>query len=471
MNDPWRIRDPVLGYIELNETEVDLINTSIFQRLRGIKQLALANLVYPGAHHNRFEHAIGVCHIAKLMAKNLKFSEDDERLVRLAALLHDLGHGPFSHISEDILKMHIEEKNGIETNKIHEKITQDLILNNLEIRNIISEVDAKKIVKLLNKGRGEPVTRAVVSGPLDADKQDYLLRDSYYCGVQYGVYDHQHLIQEMDKIKDPMSKSLELGITPDGIRALEQFLLAKYYITTQVYQHKIRLITDQMLVRAVKLGIQKDGIEELRELYIYKNNSEFLDNYIKYDDAKFFNQFYNAQFSDSKCCRILESICRRKLLKQVFKKSIEKLNIDADAKEILGSISKHKYSKDREELEQQLFRLIVDKLPENVTIVSDLADPDFLIVNSYEIKHVRSRTTDNVGLVLIKHEVPLPFEHESKVFDAINNAMDEKFIEIYAPVEYSTKKDRRDMFYALEKPIIDLLKSYCESKGVDQDEN
>jgi len=134
------IRDPVYGFVHRNDVECDIIDTSIFQRLRGIKQLAMANLVYPGAVHTRFDHAIGVLHVAGNMADSLVEDPGEKRLVRLAALLHDIGHGPFSHISEDSLaKFYDRSKVKVDTpDKIHEDITARIILGNKEIGKLVS---------------------------------------------------------------------------------------------------------------------------------------------------------------------------------------------------------------------------------------------------------------------------------------------------------------------------------------------
>jgi HD superfamily phosphohydrolase len=103
MSEQRRVRDPIHGFVELAGDEIDIVETPVFQRLRGIRQLAFANLVYPGALHTRFEHTLGVFHVTSLLCDVFDFSSDDRKLVRLAALLHDLGHGPFSHVSEDAL--------------------------------------------------------------------------------------------------------------------------------------------------------------------------------------------------------------------------------------------------------------------------------------------------------------------------------------------------------------------------------
>lgn len=126
----FQVRDPVHNFVRLTDEEVNVVNTPVFQRLRGIKQLALANLVYPGALHTRFDHSIGVCHVAGMMAEELNLRDEDRKLVRLAALLHDLGHGPFSHVSEDALERFANRETlsaGEKKEKIHELITGQLI--------------------------------------------------------------------------------------------------------------------------------------------------------------------------------------------------------------------------------------------------------------------------------------------------------------------------------------------------------
>ena len=129
MGKPFQVRDAVHGFISLTDKQVRLINTPVFQRLRGIRQLALANLVYPGALHTRFDHSLGVCHVARLMAEQLRLDKSETRLVRLAALLHDLGHGPFSHVSENALEIYGDRSKlpaDQKKDKIHLNILQDL---------------------------------------------------------------------------------------------------------------------------------------------------------------------------------------------------------------------------------------------------------------------------------------------------------------------------------------------------------
>jgi HD superfamily phosphohydrolase len=236
------IRDPIHGFINRTELEEKIIDTTVFQRLRGIKQLAMAHLVYPGAMHTRFDHCIGAMNIAGKLGERLIDDREVQRIIRVATLLHDVGHGPFSHVSEDTLEKYYDRSKikPKAKEKIHEHVTGDIIAMSPEIRTLISETDRNKIIGLLWGTSGEPVYRGIVSGPLDADKQDYLLRDSYFCGVKYGIFDSERLINTLQIHNDGHDQSLAASI--DGIYAIEQFVLAKYHMTTQVYRHKVRLI-------------------------------------------------------------------------------------------------------------------------------------------------------------------------------------------------------------------------------------
>jgi HD superfamily phosphohydrolase len=183
------IRDPVHGFIQREPHERDLIDTKLFQRLRSLRQLAMAYLVYPGATHTRFDHSVGAFHVAGGLADALVQSDTEKRLVRLATLLHDVGHGPFSHVAEPILQRH--SKPGIfagrQESKIHELITAKIILDNAELKEHLSDRERQNVVGLLDGSFGHSYLHEIVSGPIDADKQDYLLRDSYFAGVKYVV--------------------------------------------------------------------------------------------------------------------------------------------------------------------------------------------------------------------------------------------------------------------------------------------
>ncbi len=286
MLDYLEIRDPVHGFIYRESYERDLIDTKLFQRLRSLHQLALAYLVYPGATHTRFDHSLGAFHVAGGLAKALVQTDTEKRLVRLAALLHDIGHGPFSHVAEPILQKHSSPDVfvGKQVSKIHELITARIILENRELKEHLSDRERQNIVGLLEGSFGHSYLHEMVSGPIDADKQDYLLRDSYFTGVKYGIYDQERLRNTLRVHED--NDDLVLAISIDGLHALEQFVLAKYYMTTQVYRHRIRLITDSMIERAISLGIEQDKIGWLRALYSYDGTDKFIHEYLQWNDER-----------------------------------------------------------------------------------------------------------------------------------------------------------------------------------------
>ena len=175
------IRDPIYGLVEYDEREERLINSSIFQRLRGIKQLALASFVYPGAHHTRFEHSIGTMCLARRIAKRLKLDKEKIKILQLAGLLHDIGHGPFSHISEQVMEEYRDKTlldkylDKYRAQNAHELMSILLIQKNREIGSILSKDKRDKIVGILQKQRKRSIEKDIISGPLDVDKLDYLL--------------------------------------------------------------------------------------------------------------------------------------------------------------------------------------------------------------------------------------------------------------------------------------------------------
>src|SRR5258708_8122285 len=324
MSEARSVRDPIHGFIRLTGEEADIVATPVFQRLRGVRQLAFANLVYPGALHSRFEHTLGVFHVTSVMTGVCGLNSEHARIVRLSALLHDLGHGPFSHVSENALEIFADRErlagrfNPKKSEKIHELVTQDILRTNKHLIDALGKRTLTQVESLLAQGYDEPLFRSIVSGPLDADKQDYLLRDSYFCGVKYGVIDLQQLHRELLVVEDPADGRKLLMVSADGVHALEQFVLAKYYLTAQVYSHRVRLVTDQMVVRAITLGIEEDQIELLRHLYAYYGRAGFVDNYLKWDDGRFLLEFGGDVYQGGYCHDIVKRLQERRLLKRVF---------------------------------------------------------------------------------------------------------------------------------------------------------
>ena len=233
------LRDPIHDYVRVDDLEAVVLGSRPLQRLRFVRQLGLANLVYPGAEHSRFGHVLGAMELAgrmydALAGKRPDLLENhpravDRRRVRLAALLHDIGHAPFSHSSEELFE------GGIQ----HEEMTARL-LHIPEMKEVIStdgDLGVEGIARVLS-GEGTDTERLlcqIVSGELDADKMDYLLRDSHFCGVRYGNYDLGRLLETIEPLQDPLTGAWGIGIEEGGVHAFEALVLARYYMFTQVY--------------------------------------------------------------------------------------------------------------------------------------------------------------------------------------------------------------------------------------------
>lgn len=464
MAKEFRVRDPVHSFVRLTAEEVKVVNTPVFQRLRGIKQLALANLVYPGALHTRFDHSLGVCHVAGMMGEELGLGNEDKSLVRLAALLHDLGHGPFSHVSEDALERYSNRERlgpGQKKEKIHELITADLIKHRSDLSFLGDKRDM--VVQLLGQGYGEPVLRNIVSGPLDADKQDYLLRDSRFCGVPYGVFDIEQFHRSL--VLGEGEDEKELWINRDGVHAVEQYVLAKYYMTTMVYRHQVRLITDQMITRAIVLGIEHDKSEELQKLYAYDGSDAFLENYVEWSDARFVNVFGGDDAPGALCKEMLDRLRHRRLLKQVFTQKIGEF-AEPDVKDLLPNLSKPKYDKLRQTLEQDVTEVVRSETETDI-------DARFVIVFAFDVKSVRTTSRDDEGSIMVQTAPdPRPFEVESTLFKSINERYSDGDVEVYAPIVWGTPAARKKLRDKLRDPIRDLIVKTCKSavgEGVDHE--
>ncbi|MCP5051179.1 MAG: HD domain-containing protein [bacterium] len=446
------IRDTIFGFIEPTRDELKILDTPLLQRLRRIRQLALAYLVYPGALHTRFEHSLGVCYLASVMVDKLlpKGDNGNKEIVKLAALLHDVGHGPFSHVSESILEMFLEKDPppGEITEKIHEKITARLLKQDKDLKRIIGEDKIDEIIGILPPGDRVDISlmKQIVSGPIDADKQDYLLRDSYFCGVKYGVYDYLRLINTLGSYRDEGDEYI--CVEGDGIHALEQFILAKYYMTRQVYRHRIRLISDEMIIRGIELGIRRDEIKELKDLYIFKESDTYLANYLKWWDDRLFN-FLVFDRNNGYAHDIFERLYHRRLFKKVFAINLkEDGDIPGTARTLLMRITKRENKDKREELENAISKVLT-------------VSPEFTIINSYQVKSVKevSRNEEKEGQIKINEGgVPKKFEDISTVFQSIDESLNEIWVEVYAPVDFKDRRDREKKMKVWKSEIANILK-------------
>jgi len=318
MGKTYEIRDPIHGFIELNEWERDIVNHPIFQRLRRIRQLGLTDMVYPGAMHTRFEHSLGVMHVATKMfdqivkrrqnflERELDFTtgglERDRVLVRLSCLLHDVGHAPFSHAAEGLMD------NDPKSNKSfkHENysgaavafLMQDVVENHPLNQNY--KITVQEIADFLN-GRvalGRVLLwRSLVSGQLDADRADYLLRDSHHIGVAYGRYDLNRLLVTLTIALDPETESPVLAIEDGGVHAAEALILARYFMFTQVYFQHTRRAYDYHSVQALKhllMEAQRGGDFANKEAFPPPTSRENMEQYLKWDDWRVLGMIHNG---------------------------------------------------------------------------------------------------------------------------------------------------------------------------------
>jgi len=268
------LRDPIHGFLRADPLETALINSRPLQRLRFVHQLGLSFLVFPGAEHSRFSHVLGAMHLAGRVYDALASRSDgllpvdpgcrERRLVRLAALVHDVGHAPFSHTAEELFEEGID----------HEEMTRRLLLLD-EVRAIFDRhgdgLRPEDVAALLASGRlkggrgdgehvdGERTGRLlfqILSSELDVDKMDYLLRDSLYCGVRYGSYDLDRLLLTMIPVEDPETGQLGIGVEAGGLHALEALVMARYYMFTQVYFN----VTGKALELHLNEWLEEQGI-------------------------------------------------------------------------------------------------------------------------------------------------------------------------------------------------------------------
>jgi hypothetical protein len=256
------IRDPLHGYIHLSELERAVIDTPVFQRLRRIRQLAAAYLAYPGAQHTRFEHSVGAMHLAGLAGAVLvqkgALTADVVPFMRAAALLHDVGHGPFSHLFEEVMT----EKQ----NMTHEDMTQRIV-RETEIAEVLGQhgLEANRVADMAlgRAATGPGFVNDVLGGGLSVDILDYLVRDSYFTGVEYGKVDVHRVINSYEVVDD------HLALDQAALYAFEAVLIARYEMFRAVYFHRTVRAADIMLVRAMQLADDKLHLTRVEDLHSY----------------------------------------------------------------------------------------------------------------------------------------------------------------------------------------------------------
>ena len=282
------INDPVYGFVNItSELIYDLIEQPVFQRLRRIKQLGLSNLVYPGALHTRFQHVIGAMSLTAqavdvLRAKGIEITDQEKDAVCAAVLLHDIGHGPFSHTLEEVLIKDVH----------HEQLSVAFMM-------MLNEQMGGKLgmcIQIFQNQYHNKFLHQLVSSQLDMDRLDYLRRDSFYTGVQEGVIGHDRIINMLNVYHD------ELVIEEKGIYSIEKFLIARRLMYWQVYLHKTVVAAETLLVKALQRAsdLAQQGVELFAspnfKYFLYQrpgaeqllNNPEVLMRYSRLDDSDVF---------------------------------------------------------------------------------------------------------------------------------------------------------------------------------------
>jgi HD superfamily phosphohydrolase len=429
-----QVRDPIHGFVYCNDRECKLIDTFPVQRLRKIHQLAMSYLLYPGANHRRFDHTLGVMHVAGRLARSLKIPEPQVQIIRFAAILHDIGHGPFSHVSEQLLEQFVpaDAKKGGNIETIHEQITVDLIRNWPEFKSVMNAEEIESVAALIAKQERRSLNKDVVSGPIDADKLDYLLRDSYFCGVKYGVFDLDQIVGTVRSVQQ--GGQSYLTIDEDGLWAVEQLLLAKHHMDVQVYRRKTRSITDAMIVRGSELAIE-EGVEEMRALYAYEPSEVFLSRYLAAHD-EWVLQTMIAKVG-TKSSRFFRRLAERKLFKEIYREDIVAVFPNAALRDQIAKMTKAQ----RKALEKAIAGKIGVNDYEVIVDLQSISNPTF--------KSPSSRIDENDILVMVKRGVqgekqPEKFQEVSEVFYERRDPK-EIFLCVYAPLDSEDEEKRREV--------------------------
>jgi len=301
MRKYWgEIQDPIYGYIYITEAEKEIIDSFPVQRLHRLKQLAGAEYVYPAANHTRFEHSLGVMYLAGLSCENSNLSEhltrDEIQTVRLAALLHDIGHGPFSHVYEHLL---------VKLNKTHEDLTRWLIEKS-ELKDKLERIgQSPNTIGKLSVGKlesqGKNFVNQIIQSAMDVDKLDFVVRDTYHTGAKYGYVDILRLIHAFDVLEGNLA--VDLG----ALSALESLILARIESFKSIYFHRVSRAAQIMIANAMESAKDELGLVD------FKTPEE----YLALNDYTIWAMLKICEKSK----RIIENLERRQLLKCAYEQT------------------------------------------------------------------------------------------------------------------------------------------------------
>lgn len=293
------IADPVHGAIDLEQIELDLIDTPTFQRLRRIKQLAMASQVYPGADHSRFLHSLGVfsimCRLVERLVASNVIPDEDVRTLRVAALLHDVGHYPYSHLLEKVplppVEASPEESEIVEVargSKLdtkhgefpkHEELSETIICGRSDVRSVLEswQCDPNEVVSVILGNHGKAVYNQLLTSGLDVDRMDYMLRDAHYTGVPYGRIDLDYILRNLE-----LDNQDRLCVNAKAVPSVEHFLLSRWYNYGQIVFQKtvmgMECLMKELLRRMVETGLLPSSQADIRSIIL--DEREFL----RFDD-------------------------------------------------------------------------------------------------------------------------------------------------------------------------------------------
>lgn len=311
------LKDPVHSYIHIHyEVIWNCLDSKEFQRLRRIRQLGGDFQVYPTAEHSRFSHSLGVYEIVRRMVTEVKslcveLTEYEKVCVMLAGLLHDVGHGPFSHAFEHV------------TNHSHEEYTAKIILGNTELNAILRAVSEKlpqDIVSIIQHTHENDILNQIVSGQLDADRMDYLLRDSYFTATSYGQFDLERILRTMRVRKTAEGRKV-IVVKYTGIHSVEDYIMARYQMYWQVYYHPVARSYEAVFIQLFNrlkdiFKVDKDYFENMKVLIPFLEKSEVsVDEYFKLDENSL---LYCCALIQDKGDKIAADLARRLQNRKLF---------------------------------------------------------------------------------------------------------------------------------------------------------
>jgi len=390
-NEKKTIRDPIHGDIKIQDIFLELIETPEIQRLHNIKQLGLANLVFPGAHHKRLEHSLGAYYMAYRASEMLNLSKEENTWISCAALLHDIGHGPFSHTLEALLRdlMNVD----------HIDLTEELILgehaifeydekeyiNTPSVFDVLNkyEIDNKKIVDIL-RGRTEDkqFLSQLLNSSIDVDQLDYLVRDAYYTVVAYGMIDTERFLQTL------LISDNKLAISKKGVGVVESILMARSLMYSSVYFHKTVRIAEIMLSKAIEMIESADPFE-----------------YFKMTDGELINHLKKKGVYQNEIATRLKY---RNLFKQVYAES--KTNLTKEEISIIEKMYDPKIRKEKEqEFEEKLGiphgHIIIDPPCKELHLSEPRIDQtDIIVLDGQNKKKLENYTP--IGEAVKKRPIP-----------------------------------------------------------------